>query len=98
MTDTTNLIAEARDRGDALRAMFPNDGDIRDDARLYETLADALEAAQAALARAEARIAQALNHDPLHGESSGLHCGGMAPCIRRILSGYEQNSEGKSDA
>jgi hypothetical protein len=47
--------------------------------QLIRKLADALEAQQA-------KITAALNHDPLHGADSGLHCGGMAPCIRRILS------------
>lgn len=31
-------------------------------------------------------VEKALHHDPLHGESQGLHCGGMAPCIRSILT------------
>lgn len=31
-------------------------------------------------------IREALTHDPLHGKTWGLHCGGMAPCIRAILS------------
>ena len=31
----------------------------------------------------------ALNHDPLHGSKEGLHCGGMAPCIRETLTAHE---------
>ena len=38
------LIADARSRAESLRQMFPNDGEVWDDARLIEGLADALEA------------------------------------------------------
>lgn len=31
-------------------------------------------------------VEKVLSHDPLHGADSGLHCGGMAPCIRDILA------------
>lgn len=31
-------------------------------------------------------VKKVLSHDPLHGADSGLHCGGMAPCIRDILT------------
>lgn len=43
----------------------------------------------AKLREAEAVIAEALNHDPLHGSKEGLHCGGMAPCIRETLTAHE---------
>ena len=45
--------------------------------------------------RAEGAIAEALNHDPLHGRKEGIHCGGMAPCIRDALTAYTPtNQEG----
>ena len=45
--------------------------------------------------RAEGAIAEALNHDPLHGRKEGMHCGGMAPCIRDALTAYKPtNQEG----
>lgn len=44
------------------------------------------------VAKAEAKhdrlhkaITEALDHDPLHGRSEGLHCGGASPCIHGIL-------------
>lgn len=43
----------------------------------------------AKLREAEAVIAEALNHDPLHGSKEGMHCGGMAPCIRETLTAHE---------
>lgn len=43
----------------------------------------------AKLREAEAVIEEALNHDPLHGSKEGLHCGGMAPCIRETLTAHE---------
>lgn len=47
--------------------------------------------------RAEGAIAEALNHDPLHGRKEGMHCGGMAPCIRDALTAYRPtNQEGGS--
>lgn len=71
------LIAEARS--------WPREG--INEGPLINALADRLE-------RAEKVIADALNHDPLHGAPEGLHCcGGMAPCIRRILSGYEKRGK-----
>lgn len=39
-----DLIAYARDHADALRHVFPNDSEVRDDTRLIDRLADALEA------------------------------------------------------
>lgn len=46
--------------------------------------------------RAEGAIAEALNHDPLHGRKEGMHCGGMAPCIRDALTAYKPtNQEGE---
>ena len=48
--------------------------------------------------RAEGAIAEALNHDPLHGRKEGMHCGGMAPCIRDALTAYKPtNQEGGND-
>ena len=48
--------------------------------------------------RAEGAIAEALNHDPLHGRKEGIHCGGMAPCIRDALTAYKPtNQEGGND-
>jgi hypothetical protein len=47
---------------------------------------------------AEAKITAALTHDPLHGADSGMHCGGMAPCIRRILSDAPTPLESKPEA
>lgn len=48
--------------------------------------------------RAEGAIAEALNHDPLHGRKEGMHCGGMAPCIRDALTAYKYtNQEGGND-
>lgn len=47
--------------------------------------------------RAEGAIAEALNHDPLHGRKEGIHCGGMAPCISDALTAYKPTSqEGES--
>lgn len=47
--------------------------------------------------RAEGAIAEALNHDPLHGRKEGMHCGGMAPCIRDALTAYKPtNQEGNT--
>ena len=43
----------------------------------------------AKLREAEAVISEALNHDPLHGRKEGMHCGGMAPCIRETLTAHE---------
>ena len=49
----------------------------------------------AKLREAETVIAAALNHDPLHGRTEGLHCGGMAPCVRNVLATYKPtNQEG----
>lgn len=42
-------------------------------------------AAEADRDRLHKAITEALDHDPLHGRSEGLHCGGMSPCIRGIL-------------
>jgi hypothetical protein len=56
-----------------------------------QALQDAREDQRSRAERAEARIAAALDHDPLHGNSDGLHCGGMAPCIRRILTGEKES-------
>lgn len=48
--------------------------------------------------RAEGAIAEALNHDPLHGRKEGMHCGGMAPCIRDALTAYKPtNQEGSTE-
>lgn len=48
--------------------------------------------------RAEGAIAEALNHDPLHGRKEGMHCGGMAPCIRDALTAYKPtNQEGNTE-
>lgn len=43
-SDVQTLIADARSRAESLRRMFPNDGEIWDDARLVERLTDAIEA------------------------------------------------------
>lgn len=48
-----------------------------------------LREAETRLREAEAVISEALNHDPLHGSKEGLHCGGMAPCIRETLTAHE---------
>ena len=51
----------------------------------------------AKLREAETVIAAALNHDPLHGRTEGLHCGGMAPCVRDVLATYKPtNQEGSA--
>ena len=42
--DREALIADARSRAESLRRTFPNDGEIWDDARLIERLADAIDA------------------------------------------------------
>lgn len=52
---------------------------------------------EARVRRAEGAIAEALNHDPLHGRKEGMHCGGMAPCIRDALTAYKPtNQEGNT--
>lgn len=57
--------------------------------KVMSDAADALESATAKLREAEGAIAEALNHDPLHGRKEGMHCGGMAPCIRETLTAHE---------
>ena len=47
--------------------------------------------------RAEGAIAEALNHDPLHGRKEGIHCGGMAPCIRDALTTYKPTNQDGGD-
>lgn len=78
--DLDALIADARNRGDALRTLFPNDGDIRDDARLYETLADALESTLAEL-RQERERAKVFEqaHTPTDDEKFVKSFGGWTP-------------------
>ena len=80
MTDHADLIAEARDfvqMGSGINVMEAD--------RLIEDLSRELETADQRAAELAAVVEKVLNHDPLHGADSGLHCGGMAPCIRNIL-------------
>lgn len=69
------------------RAEVERDADELED-RLYKYQDEAVKAWGRAL-NAEDVISEALNHDPLHGSKEGLHCGGMAPCIRETLTAHE---------
>ena len=92
------LVAEARRLpGMFLKVQLSETQYLEDDAlaeldavgyvavRVARSLADALESAAAERDRLHKAITEALDHDPLHGRSEGLHCGGMSPCIRGIL-------------
>lgn len=54
--DLDALIADARERVETLRRVFPDDGEVRDDARLIDWLADALEAAETELRQERAKV------------------------------------------
>lgn len=71
---------------DGLRDDIANlEAELRQERAKVRGLGFALEGTRADRDRLHKVITEALDHDPLHGRSEGLHCGGMSPCIRGIL-------------